>query len=399
MWIFIMAAMLAGAIGVFLFLINRFCKFYFIRKIANGSKWKRILLSLLVVLVLIIILVCVFDVINTIIILLHLGVIWLVFEFIDHIVIRKLIRKQLMKYDSEKSSNIKQQKIYVKGCAVLAFTFVYLCVGYYLANHVWETDYVIPTEKKVGNFRVVQFADSHIGATFDGDGFAEEMKKIQAVDPDIVVVTGDFVDDDSSKEDMIKSCEALGRLSTKYGVYYAFGNHDKGYYAGMRGYNGDDLIAELEKNGVHVLQDETVLIDDRFYVIGRQDRSEEQKRYRLPGSEEEDKKEKDFGRASMEELVHDLDPSKFMVVLDHQPHDYPNQEASHVDLVLSGHTHGGQFFPINYVGEWTGENHKTYGHVKKTDTNFIVTSGISNWAMKFKTGCKSEFVVIDIQGK
>ena len=61
---------------------------------------------------------------------------------------------------------------------------------------------------------------------------------------------------------MIRCCEALGQVKTTYGVYYVFGNHDKGYYSpDYRGYSGDDLVAELEANGVHVLQDENELID------------------------------------------------------------------------------------------------------------------------------------------
>ena len=51
------------------------------------------------------------------------------------------------------------------------------------------------------------------------------------------------------------------------------------------------------------------------------------------------------------------------------------------------------------LGEWIGENAKTYGLARKDQTNFIVTSGISDWAIKFKTGCRSEYVVIDIKGK
>ena len=144
------------------------------------------------------------------------------------------------------------------------------------------------------------------------------------------------------------------------------------------------MVAELEKNQVKVLQDETILLDGRFYLIGRQDRSEEQR-----GS----------GRASMEELTAGLDSEKYSIVLDHQPHDYEAQEASGVDLVLSGHTHGGQFFPINPMGEWMGVDDKRYGYEKRGNTGFIVTSGISDWAIQFKTGCKSEYVVVDIQGK
>ena len=166
-------------------------------------------------------------------------------------------------------------------------------------------------------------------------------------------------------------------------MYFSFGNHDKGYYdESYRGYNGDDLIKELEKNNVTVLQDENVLIDDRIYIVGRQDYSEV---------------EKGGTRADMDELVKKLDTDKYIVVMDHQPHDYDNQEKAGVDMVLSGHTHGGQFFPVNNAGVWIGANDKTYGREKRTDTNFIVTSGISDWALKFKTGCKSEYVVIDVE--
>ena len=98
----------------------------------------------------------------------------------------------------------------------------------------------------------------------------------------------------------------------------------------------------------------------------------------------------------MEELLEGLDTDRYTVVLDHQPHDYANQEKSGVDLVLSGHTHGGWLFPVNALPELTGTDDKVYGHEKRANTDFIVTSGISEWALKFKTGTVSEYVVIDI---
>ena len=72
------------------------------------------------------------------------------------------------------------------------------------------------------------------------------------------------------------------------------------------------------------------------------------------------------------------------------------EAAAGADLVLCGHTHAGQFIPIDHVGEWIGENDLRYGHEKRQDTDFIVTSGISNWTFKFKTAACSEFVVIDL---
>lgn len=198
-----------------------------------------------------------------------------------------------------------------------------------------------------------------------------------------VFVVGDFVDDGTTRTEMIAACRILGSLKTTYGVYFVLGNHDKGYRDPvLRGFTREELLAELKKNNVKVLQDESVLVDDMFYIVGRQDSSE---RYR-GGS-----------RADIKELIKDFDTNKLIIVLDHQPNDYKNQSKARVDIVLSGHTHGGQLFPLNKVGEWIGANDRTYGHERHGHTDFIVTSGLSDWEIKFKTGTKSEFVVIDVQ--
>ena len=146
-----------------------------------------------------------------------------------------------------------------------------------------------------------------------------------------------------------------------------------------RGYSGEELVAELEKNGVIVLADETVLIDDRFYLIGREDAG--------------------YGvstRREMDALMRDLAPEKFTVVLDQQPSDYAAEEAAGADLVLSGHTHGGQFLPLAPIMKLVSSNDLIYGLEKRGDTTFIVTSGLSDWAIRFKTGCRSEYNIIDV---
>ena len=339
----------------------------------KGVEWLRILESLVPVLAMFGVLWYTMGMMDALICMIHLVIIWLLCDGVTALLHKK----------TGKPAKWSRQE--VAGLFAIVLTAGYLICGWFLANHVWEVPYTLHTEKQTGTLRVVQFADSHVGTTFDGKGLEKYVEEMQQTNPDVVVITGDFVDDDTSKQDMIDACHALSKLNPTYGVYFVFGNHDKGYYdPEYRGYDGDDLIKELEKNGVHVLQDDVELIDNRFYLIGRQDRLEEQK----GGS-----------RASMQKLTENLDTSKYSIVLDHQPHDYDNQAAAKVDLVLSGHTHGGQFFPINYVGEWSGENDKTYGLETRDVTNFIVTSGISDWAIKFKTGCKSEYVVIDIEGK
>ena len=98
----------------------------------------------------------------------------------------------------------------------------------------------------------------------------------------------------------------------------------------------------------------------------------------------------------MEELTAELDDSRYQIVLDHQPNDQQAQQLCGVDLVLSGHTHGGQMIPIGWIGEAMGANDQTYGLERRGNTCFIVNSGLSDWAIPCKTGTMSEFGVIDI---
>lgn len=371
MWAILLGTLVIGTIAGILYLGNRFTKFTLIQKTAKGKKLVRYLLGLLFPLLILLGTGTLLGPINAEIVILHLVAVWLACDGTAWLIQKK---------------RGKTPKKYLAGAFALGITAIYLTCAWFLANHVWRTPYTLETDKQVENLRIVQIADSHVGNTFDGEGFLKHVQAMQAENPDLVVITGDFVDDDTSREDMIAACRALGTLETTYGVFYVFGNHDKGYYGPeFRGYSGQDLVDELEKNRVTVLQDQIVPLGDSFYLIGRQDRFEEHR----PGS----------SRASMEDLTAGLDPNRYSIVLDHQPYDYDAQEAAGVDLVLSGHTHGGQFFPFNYMGQWTGIDAKTYGLEKRSNTSFIVTSGIADWALKFRTGCRSEYVVVDVQGR
>ena len=398
MWAFIFIFMFAAFIAACIYLITRVRKFVWVDKLAKDRKWLSILISAAICVVFIVVLSLAMGYINAIIVTIYMILFWLVCEFAFWLVGKvknrtkstadETTKNNTIKNNAESSVKPKKRKIYYAGVAAIIITIVYMSWGWYQAHNVWQKDYTIQTDKVVGSIKLALIADSHTGITFDGDGFAEHVKEIQGQNPDAVLIAGDFVDDDTSLIDMKKCCEALGTLDTKYGVYYVFGNHDKGYYASeRRGYDGDDIIAELTKNGVTVLQDQSVLLGDSFYIIGRQDLSEVTDR---GGS-----------RADIEDLVKALDDDKYQIVMDHQPADYANEKAAGVDLVLSGHTHGGQLLLIKLFQEITGmgENDQIYGLEDLDGSDFLVTSGISDWAIKFKTGCRSEYVIIDIQGK
>ncbi len=389
MWAFIFIFMFAAFIAAFIYLITRVRKFAWVDRLAKDRKWLSILISALTCAVFIGVLSLTMGYINAIIVTIYMILFWLVCELVFWLAGKVKNRtKATAESNTERGIKNKKGKIYYAGVTAIIVTIVYMSWGWYQAHNVWQKDYTIHTDKVVGSIKLALIADSHTGTTFDGNGFAEHVKEIQAQEPDAVLIAGDFVDDDTSLSDMKKCCEALGTLDTKYGVYYVFGNHDKGYYASeRRGYDGDDIIAELEKNGVTVLQDETVLLGGSFYITGRQDLSEVTDR---GGS-----------RADIEDLVKDLDDSKYQIVMDHQPADYANEKAAGVDLVLSGHTHGGQMLLMKLFQEITGMggNDQIYGLEDIDGSDFLVTSGISDWAIKFKTGCRSEYVIIDIQGK
>ena len=264
----------------------------------------------------------------------------------------------------------------LRGLCALLLTAVYLTVGWLNAHRVSETDYALRTDKTVEPLRLALIADSHLGVTLDGEGFARELERIQAARPDLVVIAGDFVDDDSSRADLTRACEALGARETRRGVYYVYGNHDRGYFD-SRDFSASQLRRALEGAGVTILEDACVPIGEGYTLIGRRDRS-------------------DQVRMDMEELTAGLDARQYWIVLDHQPNDYAAEAAAGADLVLSGHTHGGHMFPAGQLGLLMHANDFNYGLTARGETSFIVTSGISGWAIPFKTGTRSEFVVIDI---
>ncbi|WP_303790366.1 metallophosphoesterase [Ruminococcus flavefaciens] len=362
MWLIILVAVLAAFAAGTVYLTVAVGRFGLIKKLSGDKKWLKGLISFGIITIIFAALVLLTSVVNAIIILLSSLMFFLIYGLIFRII--RAVRK-------------KEFACNWAGWLSIATSVIYLCTGYYLCFHIWQKDYHLTTDKNIGKLRIAMFADSHLGTTFDGEGFAAQMERIMEQSPDIVLLPGDFVDDSSNREDMVRACEAMGNMKPKYGVWYCYGNHDKGYYGDEhRGFSADDLASELKKNGVHILEDEHETFDN-LTILGRRDKS-------------------DSGRAEMSELMKDIPSDSYIIVLDHQPNDYANEAAAKADLVVSGHTHGGQLFPVTYVGEWFNINDRTYGYEKRDNTDFIVTSGISDWEILFKTGTKSEYVIIDI---
>ena len=366
LWLVIIGTVLSVfAVGL-LYISFRAARFSAVLRLTRGKKGPARLLCLAFFGALTALLWATLNMMNAVVCLIHLVVFWMLCDLVSYIVSK--IRR-------------RQPKRYWAGAAAMVLCALWLAGGWVADHHVWIKTYSFETPKLSQSMRLVQISDSHIGATFHADGFQKHMERVNDLHPDIVVVTGDFVDDDTSRADMLGACDALGSLTAPKGVYFVFGNHDKGYYSDTgRGWTGAELRAALQKNGVTVLEDEAVDLGE-LTVAGRKDRSEEQR---------------SGGRLSAAALLGGVDQADYIVVLDHQPYDFDGEAAAGADLVLCGHTHGGQFIPVRHVGEWVGENALRYGHERRQGTDFVVSSGISNWALRFKTGCRSEIVVVDL---
>ncbi len=363
MWRFIMISLAVLTGAALLYLLFCFRRFSLIRRIGEKNRLLSWLAAALP-LALTGLFACI-NVTTFIVVLLHLVAGFLLCALLFFL-IRRLARREIS-YD-------------VQGAAAIGVTVLWLGAGWIMAHHVFETDYRLETEKPLGrDFRIVEIADAHLGITLDGKDFAAQIARVRSLSPDAVVLVGDFVDDDSRAEDMIAACRALGELSADCGVFFVYGNHDEGYYH-FRDFSSRELREELEKNGVVILEDEAVVLEGGLCLIGRRDRS-------------------DRGRAAIGTLLEGIDPALYTVVLDHQPNDYAAEAAAGADLVLSGHTHGGHIFPAGQIGLLMGANDAIYGLEKRGGTTFLVSSGVSGWAIPFKTMTFSEFAVIDIAAR
>ncbi len=328
-------------------------------------------LSILAVLAVFSLLSLCLHIINAVVVFLHLAVFLILSDLIFYIFRRNL-----------PSGYVKR----LSAIAACAATLCALSAGWYLNHNVWRTEYSLTTSKEIEPLRIVMFADSHIGTTFNAAGFEKHLKNMEKDRPDLIIIAGDFVDDSTTKDDMLGSVRALGKIRTKYGIYFAVGNHDKGYYGDLRrGYSLAEMTDEMRRNGITVLTDEISDLPANITVIGRKDLSVERE---LQGSR--------YSAAQLRALVPE---DRYAIVIDHQPSDFNRLADSRFDLVLGGHTHGGQMFPLNSIGKLTGVLDLVYGYERRGTTDFIVTSGISDWALKFKTGTFSEYTVININRK
>ena len=254
------------------------------------------------------------------------------------------------------------------------------------AGNIQTTKYDISIDKKAGkldSLNVVLIADLHLGYNIGCWQMEQMVEKINAQDPDLVVVAGDIFDNEyEALEDPDRLEKILRGIQSEYGVYACYGNHDiqekilAGFTFGGKEKKESSVKMDefLEKAGITLLRDEYVLIDDSFYLYGRPD-------YERPGRGIDERK-------SAQEITADMDLSLPVLVIDHEPGELQELADAGVDADLCGHTHDGQLFPGNLTIKLMWEN--ACGYLKKGDMHSIVTSGVGLFGPNMRVGTKSE---------
>lgn len=227
---------------------------------------------------------------------------------------------------------------------------------------------------KLNELNIVMASDLHL-SPIDGERLlAKIINKMNSLNPDIILLAGDIVDDKAEILEQRKIGESFKKLNPKYGIHTINGNHE--FINGV-----DASVDYAEHLGMKVLRDEYELIDSSFYVIGREDVSMNS----FTGTK----------RKTLEDIISSINSDHPKILLDHTPVKLEQAEKNGIDLQFSGHTHHGQIWPGNIITNLIYE--VSWGYKKKGNTHYYVTSGAGTWGPPVRTGSKSEIVNIKIK--
>ncbi|AZQ47717.1 metallophosphoesterase [Bacillus albus] len=274
-----------------------------------------------------------------------------------------------------------------KRIILFSVTLIGMSIFLYVQNNLISITKVDITSSKIPStfkgFKILQISDLH-NKKF-GDNQETLIQKVKGENPDIIVITGDLID--SKSYDAEVSMELIRELVKEYPIYFVTGNHEK--WSGK--YN--DLEKELKNYHVTVLRNEHVTIqkgqqkinllgiDDPEFVTGNNDE--------VKGVKDEISKAK-FG----------MPPDTYNVLLSHRPELLAKYADEQIDLVLSGHAHGGQV-RLPFIGGLVAPNQGifptyTAGLYEKQNTSMVVSRGLGNSVIPQRIFNRPELVVVQL---
>ncbi|MDA3901012.1 MAG: metallophosphoesterase [Spirochaetes bacterium] len=226
--------------------------------------------------------------------------------------------------------------------------------------------------------RIAFVSDIHLGTIIKNSRLARMITLINGQSPDIILLGGDIIDEDIAPVIENDMGALLTVLKAPLGVFGVTGNHE--YIGGV-----DAAVDYLETHGVTMIRDSALLFPDNFILVGREDFSIN--------------RFSDKSRKSLKKIIDtETDPGDIarlpIIVVDHQPKAAQEAIESNVDLMLSGHTHNGQLWPVKHI---VAQIFKIRHGLKKFDnTNLLVSSGYGTWGPPVRIATDSEIIIIDL---
>lgn len=285
-----------------------------------------------------------------------------------------------------------RKSLLIAGFCVMFLICCSSIYGILHAKRIYLREYPITLETacEQPDLKIALVADLHLGYSTTESQIQRMADLINSQTPDLICIAGDIFDNDfDAIENPQSVASILAGLKSRYGVYACYGNHDvsEKILAGFTFSQNEPLPEDprfrefLTDAGIRLLEDEAILIDDRFYLAGRKDESKAQK--------------EGNSRLSFSQLTEELNPDLPLIVMDHQPNELAEAAAAGVDLDLSGHTHDGQIFPGNLIMKFLWEN--PCGILRKDSMYSVVTSGVGVWGPAMRIGTDSEVVILNVK--
>lgn len=294
----------------------------------------------------------------------------IIFYMVVLFILCDIIKAVLRLFEKEGKVLRLAERIYAKGMLVFWLSLIITIFAAYNAKNPVIKEYEIQIDKEMEkDLTVIMISDVHAGNSSKKKQFDRMLDMVNKEQADVICLCGDIFDESSSDEIISYAFETFSKMEATYGIYYVKGNHDSNI--------AEEHYEEFKQSGITVLNDETVLVGNRFYLTGRIDEIEGE-------------------RADLDTLLKQVDNKYPVIVLDHRPEKLAQVKSSAVDLQLSGHTHDGQLIPGNlFVGLF---NDMAYGHKRFKDVNVVVSSGFGTWGLPVRTGSHSEIVKVVLQG-
>lgn len=325
------------------------------------------------------------------------GVVYILFTVIAFLIIRQSKRRHAGKFYAKTIGFLSMGYMYylllllawdavclilqlglnIKAVGIAAMLFVTAMIvlyGFLHTKQIATKKYMLTLGDSGEEYRLVMFSDIHMGSFVRERHIGRMVKRINALSPDLVVIAGDLFDTDNGilcePDELKKISKKLRRIQAKNGVYAVMGNHDPKV-------TDKTMLRFLKAAHIKLLDNEVTALP-QLNLVGRTDAGNN---YREP----------------LERLLAKADPNKPLVVVDHNPVGIDEAAEMGADLVLCGHTHRGQFFPVTIFTKWANGKHYFYGHELFGKTHAIISSGVGFFQLPVRIGTSNEIVDIRLQ--